>query len=259
MSSTPAANAVFDGWDDGNTDNPRSVVVNQDLTFTANFSLMQTYTIIVVSDNPLMDSVYGGGNYFENQVVNIGAVPNPGFFFAGWQDGIIDNPRTITVTSNATFTASFAAEPTPYYTVTAYYSEDQGFVIGSGSYVAGSTATLAAIPADGYVFDKWSDETTDNPKQVLVNHDIVLTAYFLYTSVDEYDGKTLTLYPNPATDMIRIEGLEGENEISIYNALGLLVKTEKMNGDQEIAIHNLPAGLYLLRINASHTVRFVKK
>ena len=166
---------------------------------------------------------------------------------------------SITVTGNASFTASFAAEPTPFYTVTAYYNEDQGFVIGSGSYVAGSTASLAAIPADGYVFDKWSDETTDNPKQVLVDHDIVLTAYFLYTSVDEHDGTTLTLYPNPATDMIRIEGLEGENEIGIYNALGLLVKTEKMNGDQEIAIHNLPAGLYLLRINAHQTVRFVKK
>jgi hypothetical protein len=140
-----------------------------------------------------------------------------------------------------------------------YYDESQGFIIGAGTYLAGATASIAAIPADGFYFKKWSDDTTDNPKEVLVDHDIVLTAFFDHTGVDENGNIIVDLYPNPANDKIRIEGLEGENKVQIYNAFGLLVKSLSINGDYEISVSSLPAGIYLIRINASHTLRFVKE
>ena len=71
------------------------------------------------------------------------------------------------VTSDATYTASFAINSVSTYTVTIYYDENQGFVIGAGTYNAGSTATLAAIPADGYQFVKWGDEIVDNPREIV--------------------------------------------------------------------------------------------
>ena len=258
ISATPISGAVFTGWDDGNTDNPRSVHVTGNLTFTAIFSMIPTYTITVNTDTPLLGSVYGGGTYPANTVINIGAVPNPGFFFSGWQDGDMNNPRSVTVTEDATFTASFAAKPVQTYTVTVYYDENQGFVIGAGTYSAGSIATLAAIPADDYMFVKWSDETFDNPKEVLVDHDITLAAFFNGTGVDENGFSAINLYPNPANDKIRIEGLEGRKEIRIYDAVGLLIKALDVDGENEIDISDLAAGFYFLRVDG-HATKFVKQ
>jgi hypothetical protein len=222
------------------------------------FEKIETYTITVRAENPLLGTTYGSGAYPLNQVVTIGATPNTGFYFSGWQDGSMDNPRVITVTGNAEYIASFAPNPVVTYTVTVYFNESQGIVLGTGTYVAGSIATLAAIPADGYVFQKWGDDTTDNPKEVLVDHDIVLTAFFNYTSVNENDMELVRLYPNPASDKIRIEGLEGEHEVQIYNAFGLLVKTLSIHGDDEIDLGALSAGLYFLRVDGQ-VMRLMKK
>ncbi len=259
ISATPNNGAFFTGWDDGNTDNPRSVTVTQNMTFTAIFTEVQTFTITVVPEFPLLGSTYGGGTYPANTVINIGATPNPGFYFSGWQDGNMDNPRSIVVTEDARYIASFSQNPVQTYTVTVYYDDTQGFILGAGTYTAGATASIAAIPADGFVFKKWNDDTTDNPKVVVVDHDIFLAAFFESTGIDDNSFAHLLLYPNPANDVIRIDGLEGEHEIAIYNTVGALVKSAIVSGDSEIGIGELPEGLYLIRIDNSHTMRFVKR
>ncbi len=262
ISATPFENVAFRSWDDGNTDNPRSITVTGDMTFTALFEAVQpgeTYTITVRSENPLMGTVFGGGTYPVNTIINIGASPNQGFYFSGWQDGDMNNPRTITVTGDAEYVASFSTNPTVTYTVTVYYDETQGFIIGAGTYNAGATASLAAIPADGYYFKKWGDGNTDNPREILVDHDIVLAAFFEGTGVDEEGFENVNLYPNPANDKIRIEGLEGEHEISIFNAMGMKVMAVTLQDEGEIHIDELSTGLYLLRIDEKYTMRFVKR
>ena len=262
ISATPAVNVRFNGWDDGNTDNPRSVTVTGDMTFIALFEAIppvETYTITVRSSNPLEGSVYGGGTYPANTVINIGAVPSLGFYFSGWQDGDMNNPRAITVTGDAEYIASFSANPVQTYTVTVYYDESQGFVIGAGTYNAGATASLAAIPADGYFFKKWGDGNTDNPREIVVDHDIILAAFFEGTGVDEDGYAAVSLFPNPADDVIRLEGLEGEHEVSLYNAMGMKVLTTTLQDISEIRIDALTAGIYLLRIDEKHTMRFIKK
>ncbi len=258
IEATPTDSTRFVGWDDGNTENPRSIVVTADMTFTAIFELIPTYTITVSSFSTSMGTVFGSGTYQVNTVINIGAIPNQGFRFTGWQDDNTDNPRTITVTEDAEYVAYFSRIPTPTYTVTVYFDENQGFILGAGTYTAGATASLAAIPADGYMFVKWSDGTTDNPKEVIVDHDIELSAFFNFTSVDEDGFETVSLYPNPANDKIRIEGLEGQHEIQIYNAYGMLVKTANIDGDSEIDLSNLSSGYYFLRVEG-HTMKFVKE
>ena len=259
ISATPYEGSVFSGWDDGNTDNPRSIVVTQDMEFIAMFTKTETYTITVRPENPLLGTTYGSGEYTLNQVVNIGAIPTTGFYFTGWQDGNVDNPRTITVMGDAEYIASFSQDPVLTYTITVLHDESQGFILGAGTYIAGSIATIAAIPADGFMFVRWSDGTTENPKDVIVDEDIVLAAFFDFSSVDENGLGTVDLYPNPAKDIIRIEGLEGEHEISIYNTMGMKVKTTTLQGDTEINISELPAGLYLVHMGNRHTLKFIKE
>lgn len=67
-----------------------------------------TYTVTVVSDNAQMGTVTGGGTYAAGQTVTLTATANSGYHFVRWQDGNTSNPRTITVTGNATYTAYFA-------------------------------------------------------------------------------------------------------------------------------------------------------
>ena len=259
ISAIPNEGVVFSGWNDGNTDNPRSIIVAQDMEYMAMFTKTETYTITVRAENPLLGTTYGSGEYPLNQLVNIGATPMTGYYFSGWQDGNMDNPRTITVTGDAEYIASFSQEPVLTFTITVLHDETQGLILGAGTYIAGSIATIAAIPADGFIFVRWSDGTTDNPKEIIVDEDILLAAFFEFTSVDENDMGAVNLYPNPVDDKLYLEGLHEECEISIYNVMGTKVKTTMLQGDSEINISELPAGLYLVRVDNRHTLRFIKK
>ena len=259
ISATPTSLASFTSWDDGNTDNPRQIEVREDKVFVAMFEALPQYNITVKPIDPNMGTVYGSGYYPFQTVVTIGATPNEGYYFTGWDDGDMSNPRTIIVTRDATFVALFTATPVDTYSVTVYYDENQGIILGANTnYPAGAIASLAALPADGYVFVRWSDGTTDNPKEVVVDHDIVLAAFFNYTDVEENEVNSVSLYPNPANNKLHVKGLEDQHKILIYNAFGILVKTASLNGDGEIDIESLSAGFYLLRVDGQ-TMKFIKE
>ena len=258
ISATPSPQARFVSWDDNVTDNPRTITVNGNVTYMAKFAALQNYTITVESANPTMGSVTGGGTFLEGTSITISATAFSGYYFTGWDDGFADNPRTIVVTQDATYRAQFSANAVITYTVTVLCNNDQGSVVGNGTYTAGATATLAAIANSGYEFDKWDDNVTDNPRTVIVNSDMTFVAFFKGTGVGENEGRLLVLYPNPANDYIRIEGLETNSEVKIYNAMGALVKVVDANANEEIGIGELSAGLYVLRCGNA-TLRFVKK
>lgn len=258
ISAYPSANARFVKWDDGNTQNPRTVVVNSDKTYIAEFAQAQEYTIEVISADPNRGQAYGSGTFMEGDVIEISAVAFEGYVFEKWDDGNTQNPRSITVTGNATYKAIFVESSVTTYTVTLICNTDEGTVSGGGVYVAGSTAYLTAFPHNGYEFDKWSDGATDNPRTVIVNSDLTLAAFFKGTGVGE-DGLTpMTLYPNPAKGSIRISGIEANTTVEIYNSLGELVRTVNAGPDQEIGVSDLASGLYLVRCG-NRTLRFVKE
>ena len=52
-----------------------------------------------------------GGDYEENATATLTATPNAGYTFVKWDDGVKDNPRTVTVTASATYTAIFEEVP----------------------------------------------------------------------------------------------------------------------------------------------------
>jgi len=259
IKAVPFEHAQFVGWDDGNTDNPRTLVVNSDMILTAIFEPRPMYTITVTSISNTMGTVFGGGTFYANTEINIGAIPYEGFHFAGWQDGEMSNPRTITVTEDAEYIANFSQTLPTTYTVTVHYLPEQGYILGAGSYIEGTTATLVAIAKEGYVFAQWSDGITDETREILVDHDIELSAFFSFTDVEENDAISLCLYPNPASDVIRIEGTEGIHDICIFNLMGQVVKTATIQDNEEIHIDDLPAGLYLIRIDSLHAIRFIKE
>ena len=73
-------------------------------------SCQKEFTITVQSNNEAWGSVTGNGTYTKGTVISIGAIANSNYKFQSWQDGNTDNPRSITVEENATYTAIFVEE-----------------------------------------------------------------------------------------------------------------------------------------------------
>lgn len=67
------------------------------------------YTVNVLSGNSSMGTVEGGGTFPLGTSVTIEAHPYEGYKFVRWDDGNTDNPRTVTVTGNATYVAHFVS------------------------------------------------------------------------------------------------------------------------------------------------------
>ena len=65
------------------------------------------------------------------------------------------------------------------------------------------------------------------------------------TSVEEINDKVISVYPNPAMEIVTIDGVEAA-EVQVYNALGQLVKT--VRDANEISVAGLAEGVYLVRI-----------
>ena len=257
ISAYPNTYAHFVKWDDGNTQNPRTVIVNRDMTFIAEFSQAQEYTIEVVSSDPNRGQAFGGGTFMEGTVIQISAMAYEGFVFEKWDDGNTQNPRSITVTGNATYKAVFVENTVVTHTLQLICNTSEGTVSGGGVYVHGTTAMIGAFPNEQYTFEKWSDENTQNPRQIVVDRDITLVAFFKGTGVDENETAILLIYPNPAKESIRIQGIEANSELRIFNALGELVKVVNAGPDDEISVKDLAEGLYLVRCG-NVTMRFVK-
>ena len=92
---------TFTGW------TPAVVAVTGDATYKATFSsVVNVYTISVSAVN---GQVIGGGEYQYGATIDLTAIPNEGYVFDQWSDGVTDNPRTIIVTGDAEYTALFTS------------------------------------------------------------------------------------------------------------------------------------------------------
>ncbi len=72
------------------------------------------------------------------------------------------------------------------------------------------------------------------------------------------------IYPNPANNMLYISNIAGINKVEIYSVVGNLVKSiedfPNSRGQAGINVSDLPAGMYIIRINGTPkntTSRFV--
>ncbi|MBQ1653352.1 MAG: leucine-rich repeat protein, partial [Bacteroidales bacterium] len=175
IAAIPNEGYRFVQWNDGSTWNPHVVYASLDVEYVAFFEAIPTYTITAVSADEEMGTVTGGGDYYEDETVTLTATANDGYTFSSWTDGITDNPRTVTVTGDATYTATFVALHT--ITVTSA-DETQGTASGSGDYAEGLEIEISATPAEHYHFAQWNDGNTDNPRTITVTSDSTFTAVF---------------------------------------------------------------------------------
>lgn len=258
ITATPIGFATFTRWDDGNTNASRTITVTANASYTAIFEMGTLYTITVESLDPTMGTVAGGGEFPAGAEIMIQATPYGGYHFDGWDDNVYDNPRMVTVTGNATYRARFSNQQQETYHITVLCSQNEGTVIGTGDYPAGTVITIAAIPNAGYRFKEWNDGVTDNPRNITVTGNATYFATFQGEGVDENGVQIICLYPNPANDVIRIDGIGENAEVRIYNTTGALVKVVNVSDGEEINVSELNAGFYIVR-SGNTMLRFTKR
>ncbi|MCR5065797.1 MAG: leucine-rich repeat protein, partial [Bacteroidales bacterium] len=190
MTATAYDGYHFLKWNDGNTQNPRYMAAVRDTTFTAIF-VSNVSTITVGNANPDWGNVSGSGVYYYMNLVSLTATPVYGYHFSQWNDGNTQNPRTITVIQDSSFTAYFAVNT--YSIVGSSNSTAMGSVTGGGTYTYLHEMSLTATPAFGYHFVQWNDQNTDNPRTITVTRDSAFTAQFAANSY------AITAEPNDPT------------------------------------------------------------
>ena len=181
------------------------------------------------------------------------ATPNEGYEFTGWNDGNTENPRTVTVTSDTTFTEIFTeAGTTPTITVTV-----NDATMGSATYTLdGNTAILTATPNEGYEFTGWNDGNTENPRTVTVTSDTAFMAIFTASgssSLQAVSAREFALYPNPAKSFVTLEfeTLQENALLQILDINGRKVRTLDLKAGIEtlqIDVSDLPKGVYTIMI-----------
>ncbi len=76
--------------------------------FMALTSCSKDFTVIVNSNNEAWGVATGSGTYASGATATLAAVPATNCIFVKWNDDVTDNPRTVTVTGDITYTAYFA-------------------------------------------------------------------------------------------------------------------------------------------------------
>lgn len=159
ITANPEWGFRFVKWQDGNTDNPRTISnISSDKSFVAYFE-RESYGVKVKCIPDGSGTAKGVGEYNLNDVATVTVSPKEGYLFSGWDnngDGVADsgasNPtRQVRVENDVTLTAVFKLAPSikiknaPYSTETDWpgliYSDWPGLIHLSLGYSGNSLDT----------------------------------------------------------------------------------------------------------------------
>lgn len=231
ISATPNYGYHFTKWSDGNTDNPRAIVVTEDVTYTAEFAA-NTYVVTTAVHEEIMGNVTGAGEYLYTEEATLTAVANEFYHFVQWSDGVTDNPRSVVVEKDSLFIAEFEIET--FNVVAASGEPEKGRV----------KIILVAEPIEGFEFLEWSDGNTENPRAFYPIEDIEVYAYFQVKSSTPTDIESSMIsqarvWGNSGT--LHVEG--ANTDYYVLDAAGKLIYQGRQS---EIS---LPVGVYLVTIS----------
>lgn len=143
------------------------------------------------------------------------------------------------------------------YQVLLYTYNTQGQLVAD-TFRSNYLATVWPISIYSYTpFGDLSEKTlahTDSNARSVVIDGRLRYYYQLYwpTGVEETSSKSadITLYPNPATNVLHINTSEEYTQARIYNSMGQMVKLVNANSEQ-VNVSDLPAGNYYLQLSSS--------
>ena len=158
--------------------------------------LTETPNVTANPSDTIYGTVTGGGRYPAGDTATLTAIPNCGYVFTQWSDGVTANPRILVVNIDTTITAQFTTGTTKISQVcstgqTLYYNLD----------CTNNTATVTH-PASGYMY-AWSGH-------------VMPTGNITIPSSVTYNGTT---YSVTAMDTNTFCGCSGLTSVTIPNSI----------------------------------------
>ena len=242
----------FIRWDDNSTINPRQIIILGNTNVIAFFA--QDIHVVNVVPNDLSRGYVTQSGYeiVYGQDCTVFATPFAGYSFAGWSNGVLDNPYTFDVLSDVELMAMFIAEGEEVNIVTMESADPtMGNATVNGYNAAivlnGDSVTIIATAFDGYRFVRWNDNDTHAVRTVTVTADATYTAYFGSTTqgIEEVDGGEIRIYAaDGRIHVIYADEPSALPEIHVYDLMGREV-FHATHADETPA---LPGGVYLVKV-----------
>jgi uncharacterized repeat protein (TIGR02543 family) len=201
VNATPTVGYHFVNWTDNgkvvgtSTSHTFSIDVNHSLI--ANFSDLPQWDMTTSATPEIGGNTSGGGLRDDGTSVTLIAAPNAGYSFVNWTEGGIQVSTaasyTFTAAADRALVANFIVTPTYAVGVSAAPLAG-GTASGGGNYPDGSSATVLAVEAPGYVFAGWKSGSTlvsSSPGYTFtVNADKALVANFVAAGIAKSVGTT---------------------------------------------------------------------
>ena len=195
ITASPDNGFYFTGWTGDSivdlNSTSTTIRISGDHSIQANFAeipinkfLLQLHSSPAFAAN----SLFGSGTYDENQIVEISAVPNPGYSFVNWSgNGLSDEnatSTTVAVSQDLNITANFALSE---YTFQLSAGIGGSVSEVNTSYDHGSVIPILATPEAGFDFLKWEgngsiENQFSASTNATITQDLYITAKFQKTT-----------------------------------------------------------------------------
>ena len=250
--------------------NPKHIIIGDDVTVFDDFRLTTStgslydgnswYAYYGYTYNSNLKSITYGRNvhsmgaFSGNGLESItfkGTTPPIGYVSYLTSNSIISAPCYIPCGTTATyrnalpFLTNFVEAEGPSFSAVSEDNSKGAVQILNMPTCTNPNAVVNAIPANGYIFDHWSDGSTLNPYSLTITDDTELIAYFISTTgindVAHWDGIELTVLGT----ILSMQGTQGET-VNITDIMGRPVYNGHSTGELRIELPS--SGVYFVRV-----------
>ena len=232
--------------------NPLTIIVDSNLSLTANFTL-NTYSLDIIA--AAGGTVSGNGNFSHGSLAEINATPDVGYSFSGWTGEGIGDPNaastTVEMSQNRTISAIFNLSQ---YSLT-LLAGNGGSVLGEGNFTHGSNVPISATPHEGYIFSGWTgiglNEQNATATTVSMTQNQTVTALF------DLKNYFLNLHSNPGGSIFGGGNYNHGEVVNITASPDSGYQFENWNGDIDGNLSS-PSRTITMDSNRSISANFVE-
>ena len=187
---------------------------------------IRTFTLSVSSSDENKGKTTQGGEYDEGSEILMYAAANDGYRFSKWNDGNIENPRTVKMIGNLNYVAQLETFVSVLYSLNIEpENSEQGWTTEGGTFEPGRQVMIYAHPANGYIFSQWSDGNKENPRFLNIYGNMNLTAQFEVQKPNSISAtKSDTTSASSVRKVVRNGQVFIEYEDKTYTMQGIEVK-----------------------------------
>jgi hypothetical protein len=273
------------------------VVTAQDgttqLTYTINYTLAAASTVATLSDLTTGGTTVTGfasGTYTYNVVLPAGTtvVPTVTGIATDANATVVVTPAaslpgatTVVVTAQdgttqLTYTINYTVAAVQTYTVTFSVvgtngtlaaTVDAAAITSPATVVAGKNVVFTAAPATNYQVKEWKlnnvvvagNVTNTYTLSTLAANSTVTVEFELAIGINEVNENVVSIYPNPANDVVNVKMNTTINKIEVVSLNGQIVAESLINNNEgSINISTIANGMYFLRIETANGITMNK-